>query len=64
MSKTYKVFLEAEITVGDSADVLMAASQAVAAVGIHLIKEGAPSDFGGILDVPRGKAAYVIDEAK
>lgn len=64
MSKTYKVRIEAQLELGDLADVRMAASQAIAQVGIYLIKEGEPAELHDIIDVPRGKAVYIVEEDK
>lgn len=64
MPKTYKVRLEAQLELGDKADIRMAASQALAQVGIYLIKEGEKPELHDIIDVPRGKAVYIIEVDK
>lgn len=63
MSRKLTVRLEAEITLGDDADTRLAVSQALASVGIFLIKDGTKADLHAIIDVPRGKAVYIIEEA-
>lgn len=62
MSRKLTIRLEAEITAGDDADIHLAASQVLAGVGIFLIRDGTKPDLHAIIDVPRGKAAYAIEE--